>query len=199
MPARITDGDMNALCYYAVQSSGRLTRTLLFVALLLLTACAPEPTPTFFVPPTAAPPQPTTLPPASSSGTAPTLTATPYSTATSTSAAPCLNNLAFLQDVTIPDGTSVAPGGTVDKQWLVSNSGTCDWDSGYRLKLVNGDALGAAPEGALYPARAGSQATLRIVFTAPTEAGSYESSWQAVAPDGAAFGEPVYMQIVVAP
>ncbi len=190
---------MKSRCLSALPGSGLATRTLLFAALLTLASCAPEPTATFFVPPTAAPLQPTSAAAVSSVGAAVSPTATLSVTETPTSAAPCVNNLSFVQDVTIPDGTSVSPGESIDKQWLVSNSGTCDWDSGYRLKLVNGDAMGATPEQALYPARAGSQATLRIVFTAPTEAATYESSWQAVAPGGTPFGEPIYIQIIVAP
>ena len=73
----------------------------------------------------------------------------------------------------------MAPGSTLDKQWLVQNSGDCNWDARYRLRLISGDALGAATEQALYPARAGTQATLRILFTAPQEAGDYVSEWQA--------------------
>ena len=101
--------------------------------------------------------------------------------------------------MTIPDGTSVTPGMPVDKQWLVTNAGSCDWSAAYRLKLISGDAMGAPAEQALYPARAGTQATLRVVFAAPQQAGTYQSAWQAFGPDGTAFGEAVYMQITVAP
>ncbi len=111
----------------------------------------------------------------------------------------CRNDLQFLEDVTIPDGMLVAPGSVLDKQWHVKNSGECNWDERYRLRLVNGDALGAAPEQALYPARAGSEAILRILFTAPLLAGTYHSEWQAYAPDRTPFGDPVFIQIVVSP
>ena len=57
--------------------------------------------------------------------------------------------------------------------------------------------MGAPNEQALYPARAGTQATLRIVLTAPQTTGTYESAWQAIAPDGTAFGEPVYVDLNV--
>jgi hypothetical protein len=99
--------------------------------------------------------------------------------------------------VTIPDGTVVAHGSTLDKQWLVQNSGDCNWDSRYRLRLISGDALGAASEQALYPARAGTQATLRILFTAPQEAGAYVSEWQAFDANGIPFGESFFMKIEV--
>jgi hypothetical protein len=59
--------------------------------------------------------------------------------------------------------------------------------------------MGAPTEIALYPARAGTQTTLRIVFTAPQTAGTYQNAWQAYAPDGSAFGEAVYMQVSVSP
>jgi hypothetical protein len=104
-----------------------------------------------------------------------------------------------VQDLSIPDGTVLAPGELIDKRWQVANTGTCHWDARYRLKLVGGDDLGAGDSVPLYPARAGRQATLRILFTAPQSAGTYECRWQAVGPDGIAFGQSFYMQIVVSP
>jgi len=99
--------------------------------------------------------------------------------------------------VTIPDGTVVAPGSILDKQWLVQNSGDCNWDTHYRLRFISGDALGAATEQALYPARAGTQATLRILFTAPQETGAYISEWQAFNTNGISFGESFFIKIEV--
>ena len=110
---------------------------------------------------------------------------------------PCNDDLDYLQDLTIPDGTTMAPGQLIDKRWQVSNSGTCNWDERYQLRLVSGDAMGADSSLLLYPARAGTQATLRILFTAPATAGTYECQWQAVNPDGVPFGDAFYMQIVV--
>jgi methionine-rich copper-binding protein CopC len=57
--------------------------------------------------------------------------------------------------------------------------------------------LGAAGEQALYPAHAGTQATLTIKFTAPLDAGTYRTAWQAYNPDGTAFGDAVTMEIIV--
>ncbi len=111
----------------------------------------------------------------------------------------CIDGLAFLDDVTIPDYSIVAPGSTLDKQWLVQNSGSCNWDNRYRLRLVGGEALGAFPEQALYPARAGMQATLRIIFTAPLEAGEYLSEWQAFDAQGIPFGESFFIKIIIQP
>ena len=170
-----------------------------FLILLLIfsfaAACSPQPTPTPFRPPTAIPPTqilPTTTPiPAIFTPTvAPTITAT-------LDAGPCTNTLTFLDDLTVEDGTTFAPGASIDKQWLVQNDGTCNWDSTYKLKWVGGFTLGVAEEQPLFPAAAGVQVTLRIVFIAPTEPGTYQTTWQALDPEGNLFGDTVYMEIVV--
>jgi hypothetical protein len=113
-----------------------------------------------------------------------------------TNPADCVNNLTYIEDLTIPDNTSIAYGAIIDKQWLVQNSGTCNWNREYRLRHIGGAALGAAEELALYPARSGTQATIQITFTAPFTDGEYESAWQAFDPSGLAFGDPIYMRII---
>lgn len=174
----------------------KVVSAFIFIFLWLITACAPTSTPTPFRPPTKSGPTAilsTTTPvpqlfiPTFESSPTPTIpTAIP----------PCTDNLTFVNDATVPDGTIISPGASIDKQWIVSNSGSCNWDARYRLKWIGGDTLGAA-EQALFPARAGTQATLRVIFIAPNEIGNYESAWQAYGPDGAAFGDPVYVKIVV--
>jgi hypothetical protein len=114
-----------------------------------------------------------------------------------TAAPACTDNLTFQEDLTIPDGTLVNPGEVLDKRWQVLNSGTCNWDASYRLELLSGPVLGANSVQALYPARSGTEAEIRILFTASAEAGVYQSAWQAVDPRGNRFGDPIYIQIVV--
>jgi len=103
----------------------------------------------------------------------------------------------FIEDLTIPDGTVTSPGEALDKRWLVENNGSCNWDADYRLQLSAGQDLGAQTVQALYPARSGSRATIRIVFKAPLESGGYRSAWQAFAADGTAFGDPIFIDIQV--
>ncbi len=182
-----------------VSSASSALVRVLFLSALLLASCTPQATPTLFVPPTDLPPTPIVTTPVSSPTAAPTVTASPTPTPVAVSPTPCTNDLQFVQDVTVPDGTSVTPGEQVDKQWLITNAGTCNWDASYRLKLITGDAMSAPTEESLYPARAGTQATVRIIFTAPQAAGNYTSAWQAFAPDGTAFGQALTMQINVTP
>ncbi len=111
----------------------------------------------------------------------------------------CTNNLSFLEDITIPDGTEFKPGDEIEKIWLVRNSGTCNWATGYELRLTSGDAMSADEAQALYPAHAGSEVELSVLFTAPEEAGTYQGYWQAYDQYGVAFGIDFYIEIVVNP
>ena len=155
---------------------------------IAFTACQPASeateTPEFFLPPTIA--------------TTPIPSETPTSTPAPPTPTPsCEDNLVFLEDLTIPDGTAVRPGETLDKRWLIQNTGTCNWDEGYRIKLIAGEALGAASEQALFPARSGTEVELRIQFTAPDELGVVSSAWQAYNPDGVEFGDPIFIEVFV--
>jgi len=174
---------------------------------LLLTACAPTPQMDVFVPPTA-PAIPTTAATVISLWT-PTPAPDPKFEATPTPALEsedeptqtpeaCTDNLTFLNDLTVPDGSLVDPGEHIDKQWRVQNSGTCNWDARYRLKLLDGSlSLGAEPSQQLFPARAGSEAVIQILFIAPSASGLYRSTWMAYDPDGQPFGNTIYIEFVV--
>jgi hypothetical protein len=109
----------------------------------------------------------------------------------------CTNNLKFLTDITIPDGTVAQVGEAMEKKWEVENNGTCNWVSGYSLRLIAGGSLGANPDQALIPALAGSRAAIQINLLAPTVPGEYRSAWQAHSPDGQPFGDVIYVQISV--
>jgi|WetSurMetagenome_2_1015567.scaffolds.fasta_scaffold130150_2 hypothetical protein len=124
-------------------------------------------------------------------------TATPLPNARITSTVECTDMLVYKSDISIPDGTVVDPGATLDKRWEVENSGTCNWGEGYHLKLVNGDPMGVDQEQTLFPARAGTRPVIRIVFTAPSKPGTYRSAWQAYNPKGQPFGDPFFIQVVV--
>ena len=109
----------------------------------------------------------------------------------------CTYNLQFIEDLTIPDGTVISPGAIMDKRWQVENTGTCNWGEDLRLRLISGQELGATSEQALYPARSGTVATIRIIFNAHDIAGAYHSAWQAVNPRGELFGDPIYIDFIV--
>ena len=179
-----------------------LSRTLiLFLCVSLWSACSPTPRPTPFIPPTLEAPlieptfiiQPTKQVIVVQPSPLPTIpTASP-----TTSPEECEDNLTFIADLTIPDNSAFTFGSVMDKQWLVENSGTCNWNSDYRLKHISGSALGAPEVIALYPARAGTQATIQITFTAPFIEDFFQSEWQAIDREGVAFGDPIYIRVIV--
>jgi hypothetical protein len=109
----------------------------------------------------------------------------------------CSNTLAYIKDLTVADGAIFEPGEKIDKRWLVENQGTCNWDSRYSLRFAGGQPMDAPQQQALVPALAGSQAVVRIIFTAPSEAGKYRSAWQAYSADAMPFGDPFFVEIEV--
>jgi len=180
-----------------------MPRRQLFLILFIcvyLWSCSPLPTSTPFIPPTSQAPL-----------IEPTLIIIPTPTTDQVQIIPlptiiptidqsnCVSNLSFIEDLTIQDNSFIPFGATIDKQWLVENNGTCNWNSAYRLRHTGGAVLGAPEEVALFPAKSGTQTTIQITFTAPFDEGVYESAWQAFDPNGLAFGDPIYMRILVSP
>jgi hypothetical protein len=173
---------------------------LFLLALTLASACSPATAPAPFIPPTNQAPL-----------IEPNLIIVPTQATVQVQVIPlptiiptidqsnCVNNLSFIEDLTIPDNSFVPFGSSIDKQWRIENNGTCNWNAEYRLRHVGGAVLGAPEEIALFPARSGTQATIQITFTAPFEEGVYESAWQAFDPNGFPFGDPIYMRVLATP
>jgi len=112
---------------------------------------------------------------------------------------PCNNDAVFTADVTVPDNSQLLPGAPIDKRWQIQNTGTCNWDSRYRISFFEGNQLNAAGESAIYPAKAGAPATLQVSMTAPDVPGNYTGRWQLRDPDGKPFGPVLFIKIVVIP
>jgi hypothetical protein len=109
----------------------------------------------------------------------------------------CTDILSFLEDQSIPDGTVVRPGEALDKRWLAANSGTCNWDHRYRVKLLSGPAMGLSSS--RRTRLQWHQFTIRMQLSAPQEAGVYRSAWQAAGPQGQLFGDPFFIEVIVEP
>jgi Ig-like domain-containing protein len=94
---------------------------------------------------------------------------------------------------TVPDGTIVNSGAQFTKTWRIKNTGTCAWDSSWKLVFVQGDLMGGAyiynfPQ----PALPGETVDVPVVFTAPQEDGSYKGYWKIQSPWGGTFGVGEY-------
>jgi len=117
----------------------------------------------------------------------------------STPPANCVDDAAFVADLTLPDGSTAAPGEELAKQWSVQNTGSCDWGPDYRLVPILPNPLADSNPIALYPARAGTQATWQVTVQVPESSGEVIGRWQAQNPDGVAFGQEVYVVLNVTP
>lgn len=85
----------------------------------------------------------------------------------------------FVADVTVPDGTSFAPGTAFKKTWRLKNIGSCTWTTGYSLVFDSGEKFGA-PSAVNFPINVapGQTVDLSLDMTAPSSAGHYLSYWK---------------------
>jgi hypothetical protein len=107
------------------------------------------------------------------------------------------NNLAFLQDVTIPSGTVMQPGQAFTKEWKVANTGTCTWDWSYRVVFVSGSSMNGQSVHPNQDIPVGKWTTLRVPMEAPGTEGSYTGYWQLSDNTGKTFGSLLGVSIVV--
>jgi uncharacterized repeat protein (TIGR01451 family) len=96
----------------------------------------------------------------------------------------------FLGDITIPDGTSIAPGASFTKTWRLMNVGTCTWTTSYTAIFVTGSQM-SAPSSINLPTSVAPSATVDISISmiAPTAPGSYKGEWELKDPGGTIFGD----------
>lgn len=148
--------------------------------------------------PTQTPPPPTvTLDPATNTP-APTATSVP-----SVAASYC-DWVAFVKDVTVPDGTTFSSGEAFVKTWRLKNRGTCAWTTDYMLVFNSGSQMGGTTAVRLpsYVAP-GQTVDVSVTLTAPSTAGSYSGYWMLRNAAGTLFGTgdkanvPFYVDIKV--
>ena len=138
---------------------------------------------------------------------APTLVATAVNTPTVNPIVPlptavdinCNSYLTYLDDVTVPDGTTFVPGDEIVKTWSVRNDGDCAWSDKYSLRYIDGSAMEASSRQSLPELQPGEEGEVTVIFTAPQYAGSYYTTWQAYDAKGDPFGDNIYMEIYVDP
>ncbi len=114
-------------------------------------------------------PSPATLTP---STPLPAITNTPPVTATTN-----CNVAQFITDVTIPDGTIMAPNEAFNKKWRIKNIGTCTW-TGFSMVFDSGDAMGGPATKAISSLNPGQEIDLDVDLKAPTTPGSYRGYWR---------------------
>jgi len=97
--------------------------------------------------------------------------------------------VAYIADVTVPDGTDFAPNTAFTKTWRLKNVGTCTWTPSYSLTWVSGD-----PMSAVYPVALtanvppGGQVDLSANMVSPASPASYQGNWELKNASGQLFG-----------
>jgi len=95
----------------------------------------------------------------------------------------------FVADVTIPDGTTLAPGTTFVKTWRLKNIGSCTWTTSYSAVFTGGDQLGAPAVVPLPTSVApGATVDISVNMTSPTGNGHYRGNWKLRNASGGLFG-----------
>ena len=107
------------------------------------------------------------------------------------------NNAAYVADVTVPDGTAFKPGASFDKTWTLLNTGSCPWNTSYKLAFFSGEGMSGSAAAVPSTVNAGSQVNMTVHLVAPSSAGSYTGYWRMQTDQGTGFGGSVYVQITV--
>ncbi len=177
--------DANVIFTQAAETvAAQLTRTALSLPTATNTA-QPSPTVTATIQlPTAAP-------------TSDLTNTTPQST-TVAGTTPNPNKMAFVTDVTIPDGQVIPPGSKFIKTWRIKNTGTTTWTANYRVRLWAGNSYGAPSSFLLaQEVKPNTEVDISIEFTAPSQTGEYISHWILSDDQEANFGNTFYVNFVV--
>jgi hypothetical protein len=145
-------------------------------------------------------PSPTfTLSPASQESPilSPTLELSPNPTDALTGKAPLCNDSLFLDDMTIPDGTILAPEENFVKTWRFKNFGACKWTTSYAIGFAFGDAMRGTETKLPNSVDPGAYVDIAVNMTAPKAAGWYGGWWRLKNGFGDYFGDFVYVSIQV--
>ena len=95
----------------------------------------------------------------------------------------------FISDVTIPDGSSLAPGFSFTKTWRLMNAGNCSWTPAYKLVYASGDLMGAVGAVSfLHDVKSGETVDISVELTAPQQPGTYQGNWMLKNAQGQVFG-----------
>ena len=177
--------DANVIFTQAAETvAAQLTRTALSLPSATNTA---QPSPTM----TATIELPTIAPTSDSTSTTPNSTVVSGST-------PNPNKMAFVTDVTIPDGQVIPPGSKFVKTWRIKNTGTTTWIANYKVRLWAGNSFGAPSSFLLgQEVKPNSEVDISIEFTAPSQSGEYIASWILSDVQEANFGTTFFVNFVV--
>lgn len=116
------------------------------------------------------------VPPPTNTNIPPTIVPLPTNTNQPTPTQEC-DKAQFITDVTIEDGTILAPGTAFTKIWRLKNIGTCTW-AGYSLVFDTGNAMSGAASSPIPTTSPGATVDISIDLVAPATPGNYRGYWR---------------------
>ena len=125
----------------------------------------------------------------------PEATSPPAATATPGAPSACLDAMAFVKHTT-QEG-QMKPGQTFTKGWQVKNTGTCTWDTNYRLDFASGQKMGGQAVAVSRQVAPGETYDFQIQMVTPLKAGDHQGIWQMHNAQGQAFGERLKVNVKV--
>jgi hypothetical protein len=87
------------------------------------------------------------------------------------------NNSLYISDVTIPDGTLLAPNQEFTKTWKVKNTGTCTWSTSFKIVYSNGEKMGGTSTAMPNSVKPNEQVDISVKLKAPATSGSFTGVW----------------------
>ena len=135
----------------------------------------------------------------------PTATPVPGPTAT---AAPtgCVDAMAYVADLNyddenMKDPVEMDPNEDFEKGWRLKNVGTCEWTSKYSIRYVYGNESESDMDGETTyvsgTVKPGQTYDMYVELEAPSKPDTYQGFWQMFNAKGQAFGQTVWVGIVV--
>jgi len=124
---------------------------------------------------------PPTIPPTSTLGFATSTLAIATTSVAPTSPPPTesCDVAQFVDDITIPDGTTLEPNETFTKTWRLKNVGTCSWTTSYSVVFSSGDSMdGPATQALTSNVNPDQTVDISIDLTAPDTDGNYKGYWK---------------------
>jgi len=105
----------------------------------------------------------------------------------------------FVSDISVPDGTVMAPGARFTKTWEIQNTGSATWGTGYYWRFEAGAPLGPVRRLAVSAVRPNGRVRFSVLMVAPRQNGRYRGYWQMTDPSGTVFGMQAWVEIRVGP
>ena len=124
----------------------------------------------------------------------------PVAAATQALGDACTNNV-FEADITIPDGSTVTGGDTLQKVWKIRNTGSCTWDEGFELIYIGGTLGNDGVQNYLFQSKdstaSGAAIDIGVWFNVPCAQGQQEGHWRMRNDQGYYFGTILSVYITV--